>query len=650
MKSHLLLLRETLTSSLDCFSHALPEEILSVFSQCLSTFNVLEVPFIFIDNVLLKQEYVKNKIQYHILESRDKIEHLAKHQLETVRDIKSLAGGSSGAGGASKNLVRQNLKAKRRITQVCVDLQALHFQYCSLYRTFSNVVDLVCELRKEENVQDLSDYVSDLASRLFQAQMNPDIASLSSHSDKSLPRDLFTLDTLQEQAADNELSPVTPGTSPRSTGSVPEIRHTKLSRSREPSNESCRTRGESSSAPSSVTPVVECGDATPDVPAVLPAESSAPEVVVTAGAANTGAATTTRPSHKDKKRTHRRGYSEANIEMFKSVQLEFSEGINKSSVSQNNLHINAAAVSPTTPPGTELGDSDSVNNIHLSQVDVRVENLAQEGGSEDDSCSVMSEVPPPPTPGTESLEEMDFPLPPPPNEAYYTSPQIARREIERGIQHAPSTESIPEEEPEESLYTEMGELKLLSQLELEEKRSRKGSSNEGSRDHSRTSSNSGGPHSTSLSSEEGSEVKIPIPGHAEQEMTDMTLTGTTLQLSPSNQTLQPSSPTIYTGIMSSLTAPQCIVFINDHINANADTAAIETLHQARARFGGFYFGSTESEDTLTLVGIFCQHGKVPGSSGSGGKVALWGSICEDMVKTTLMTDTLHLENAIKSFT
>ena len=142
--------------------------MLSVFNQCLSTFNILEVPFIFIDNVLLKQEYVKNKIQYHILESRDKIEYLAKNQLITARDIRSLAGHST---GGPKNMSKQNLKAKRRITQVCVDLQALHFQYCSLYRTFSNVVDLVCELRKEENALDLSDYVSDLASRLFQVNI-----------------------------------------------------------------------------------------------------------------------------------------------------------------------------------------------------------------------------------------------------------------------------------------------------------------------------------------------------------------------------------------------------------------------------------------------------------------------------------------------
>ncbi|XP_063692696.1 protein furry homolog isoform X3 [Bolinopsis microptera] len=652
VKCHLLFLRETLTSSLDGFSHALPEEILSVFNQCLSTFNILEVPFIFIDNVLLKQEYVKNKIQYHILESRDKIEYLAKHQLITAQDIRSLAGHSS---GGPKNMSKQNLKAKRRITQVCMDLQALHFQYCSLYRTFSNVVDLVCELRKEESALDLSDYVSDLASRLFQAQMNPDIASLSSHSDKSLPRDIFTLDPLPEQGVDSEQAP-SPGTSPRSNGSIPEIKHTKLSRSRdpsnersrEPSNESSRTRGSESSrtressigAPSAVTLVVETVQ-TPEVPvaSVLPVD--VPVI-------NIGSATVNRPNHKDKKRmSHRRGYSEANIEMFKSVQLEFTEGINKSSVSQYNLNINPTATSPTSPPNMGLTYSDSVNNIHLSQVELRVENIGQDGVSEDDTSSVVSEIPPPLTPGTEPISEQDFPLPPPPNEAYYTSPQIARREIERGIQHAPSTESIPEEELDESLYTEMGELKLLSQLELEERRSRKGSSNEGSR-HSRTSSTSG-PHSTSFSSEDSCEVKIPIPG-AEQEMVDCTLTSTALQLSPSNQTITGMSPTIYTGIMSSLTDSQCIVFINDHINAVADTAAIETLHQARSRFGGFYFGTNECEDTLTLVGIFCQHGTIPGTNGTAGKVALWGTTCEDLVKTTLMTDTLHLENAMKSFT
>lgn len=117
------------------------------------------------------------------------------------------------------------------------------------------------------------------------------------------------------------------------------------------------------------------------------------------------------------------------------------------------------------------------------------------------------------------------------------------------------------------------------------RRSRKGSSNEGSR-HSRTSSHSGNP------SEE--EVKIPVPGATDSDGPDCTLTNTTLQspgnatllsnqgllgTPPGNQGLLGTSPTIYTGIMSSLTAEQCIVFINDHINAVADTAAIETLHQ-----------------------------------------------------------------------
>ena len=78
-----------------------------MFNQCLSTFNILEVPFIFIDNVLLKQEYVKNKIQYHILESREKVEYLAKHQLATLRELRSLAGQSP---SGPRNLSRQNLK------------------------------------------------------------------------------------------------------------------------------------------------------------------------------------------------------------------------------------------------------------------------------------------------------------------------------------------------------------------------------------------------------------------------------------------------------------------------------------------------------------------------------------------------------------
>ena len=134
---------------------------------------------------------------------------------------------------------------------------------------------MICDLRKDEHLIDISDYVGDLASRLFQvyclhcllisgftfnffsspaitlntsemfvselemnssttpltkaklvdhsgemsiacvpqAQMNPDIASLSSgHSDRSLPRDIFSLETLPEQTFDS------PDSSPNSGG------------------------------------------------------------------------------------------------------------------------------------------------------------------------------------------------------------------------------------------------------------------------------------------------------------------------------------------------------------------------------------------------------------------------------------------------
>ena len=136
----------------------------------------------------------------------------------------------------------QNSK-KLHVSYKNYSFQKLHVQYCALYGTFSKIVDLVCELRKGDNVTDLSDSISNLASRLFQvimrrgyiiiryyytllniydflchhrgcasnfylkpavqAQMNPDIASLSSsHSDKSLSsRDIFSLDTLPEQVA-----------------------------------------------------------------------------------------------------------------------------------------------------------------------------------------------------------------------------------------------------------------------------------------------------------------------------------------------------------------------------------------------------------------------------------------------------------------
>ena len=55
VKNHLLLLRDIFTASIDNFAQALPEEMLGVFNQCLCTVDQIEVPFIFIDNVLLKQ-------------------------------------------------------------------------------------------------------------------------------------------------------------------------------------------------------------------------------------------------------------------------------------------------------------------------------------------------------------------------------------------------------------------------------------------------------------------------------------------------------------------------------------------------------------------------------------------------------------------
>ena len=172
-------------------------------------------------------------------------------------------------------------------------------------------------------------------------------------------------------------------------------------------------------------------------------------------------------------------------------------------------------------------------------------------------------------------EEFEFPLPPPPHEAYYTSPQIARREIEREhLTLAPSagntisrtrklggrrtlvvimhyavyiyllcisdfllsylvldlflllvlllvllivsrfcyrlshrfqsltfSDSIPEdlelEESTESLYTESGQLIVLSKLVVTvDKRSRKGSTNEGSTNEGSTNEGSANDGST----------------------------------------------------------------------------------------------------------------------------------------------------------
>ena len=121
-----------------------------------------------------------------------------------------------------------------------------------------------------------------------------------------------------------------------------------------------------------------------------------------------------------------------------------------------------------------------------------------------------------------------------------------------------------------------------------------------------------------------------------------TLTNSTLQLGSSPQ---------YSGIMNTLNLAQTLVFIKDHIEAVADSAAIDSLHQARARFGAYYFGSDESEDVTTLVGIYCQPVSQPGAMSpvQVGKVAVWGGGCDNMHCSSLMTDTVMLESAIKAF-
>eukprot|EP00116_Pleurobrachia_bachei_P010289 sb/3470551/ len=190
-----------------------------------------------------------------------------------------------------------------------------------------------------------------------------------------------------------------------------------------------------------------------------------------------------------------------------------------------------------------------------------------------------------------------------------------------------STDSIPE--LEESLYTENGQLRLLSELQAiddTEKRSRKGSSCGSA--HSRDSSASGKNPRTSSGSEQEQ------PGVSGLDL-DNSLNTTVTQQSA-------GSPAQYTGIMSSLTAMQCLVFISDHIKAVADTAAFETLLQARSRFGGYYFGSDEKEDVITLVGIYCQCDPTTQS------VAIWGSGCDQMECNRLMSDTFLLENAVNN--
>ena len=113
------------------------------------------------------------------------------------------------------------------------------------------------------------------------------------------------------------------------------------------------------------------------------------------------------------------------------------------------------------------------------------------------------------------------------------------------------------------LYSDTGELRCFDHLKTVqvsvERRSRKGSSC--------------GSHS--LSSESDLSGLSPGGGGHDSTLGVSVRSNATITNSPNN-----NNP--YQGIMSSLTTHQTIVFIKDHLEAVADTAAIDTLHQVAA--------------------------------------------------------------------
>ena len=193
---HLLLFREVLQNSIINLSTFLPDDANAVFSDCLQTLNSTEVPFIYIDKGLLNDPSVKSKFRFYMLEAREKVEYLASHHRDVAEAVE----------GLKRSNQTQLYKLREKLISVCTDIHKLHFQYTALYSTFSKIADMITELRKRTAL-DLSDLVGDLASRLFQAQLNPDLASLSSSmsGDKSPTRDVtdaFPLSTLPEHQLD----------------------------------------------------------------------------------------------------------------------------------------------------------------------------------------------------------------------------------------------------------------------------------------------------------------------------------------------------------------------------------------------------------------------------------------------------------------
>ena len=589
-----------------------------------------------------------------MLEAREKVEYLASHQGDVADAVESL----------KRSNQTQLYKLREKLINVCTDIHKLHFQYTALYSTFSKIADMITELRKRTAL-DLSDLVGDLASRLFQAQLNPDLASLSSSmsGEKSPTRevtDTFTLSTLPEHQPDiQNVSDTEVVKSERSEDLTPQPLSTVSVRSRTQSAASDKSSG---STKEGLKPKVSIIDKL-----VSPAKHS-----------------------KRSKRSHRRGFSEANIGMFRNVELELFDDLNKASSSYNLCTQSQASLSiSSSSPKTSRQTTPQVSPNPSPSKSSVLSKSPSEGGfqplhdsspkaassleiyvaesklqlSEDDTVSMTSEIPPPPTPGSECSEKsFDLPLPLPPAEAYYTSPQIARKEFkpeedeEVVIDGLIDIEAIQIDITSDNMFNmdSSGDLCMdMMNLKVEgEERQRNTSSNYSDSNSEFLSSSPRQDHARNMSSSSDSSYRakqkaIPIPNRSNELQDTITSSDFTFY---STNTVTPSmfnSPTnnLYQGIMSTLTTHQIILLINDHIEAHNDTAAIEVLHQARGRHGAYYFGVDTSEDVLCLLGIFCQCLGV----NSQGKIALWGHGQNDIDSGNMMANTVMLEQCVYNF-
>ena len=390
---------------------------------------------------------------------------------------------------------------------------------------------------------------------------------------------------------------------------------------------------------------------------------------------------------KRSKRSHRRGFSEANIGMFRNVELELFDDMNKASSSYNlctsqsqaSLSISSSSpktsqqttpqVSPNPSPAKSsiLSKSPSEGGFQplqsspkaASSLEIYVTESKLQV-SEDDTVSMTSEIPPPPTPGSECSEKsFDLPLPLPPAEAYYTSPQISRKEFnhedEEVVDGLIDIDAIQIDITSDNMFNmdSSGDLCMdMMNLKVDGKERQRNTSSNYSDSNSEylMSSSPKESHARNMSSSSDSSYRvkqkaIPIPNRSIED----TVTSSDFTFYSTN-TVTPSmfnSPTnnLYQGIMSTLTTHQIILLINDHIEAHNDTAAIEVLHQARGRHGAYYFGVDTSEDVLCLLGIFCQCLGV----NQQGKIALWGHGQNDIDSGNMMANTVMLEQCVYNF-